>query len=72
MSDISARSRTTHEFKNHLTIILGFAELMLSDEELPKRHRDDLEEIRLAAQRALALMPEITMPFDDTPRKGEA
>jgi signal transduction histidine kinase len=72
MSDISARSRATHEFKNHLTIILGFADLLLSDEDLSTRHRADVEEIRLAAQRALALMPEITMPGDGAPSQGGA
>ena len=66
-----ARARRAHEFKNHLTIILGFSDLILSDDALSVRHRQDLEEIRLAAQRALALLPEIVAPIQaadgDTP-----
>jgi hypothetical protein len=48
-----------HQFKNHLSIIVGFSDLLLS--ELPEGdpgHADILE-IRKAARAAMALIPEL-------------
>jgi hypothetical protein len=44
-----------HALKNHMAIILGYADLLLDD--LPKGHphRGDVEEIRKAALAATAL-----------------
>jgi hypothetical protein len=48
-----------HQLKNHLSIIVGFCDLLL--EELPSadpRHADILE-VDKAARAAMALMPEL-------------
>jgi hypothetical protein len=48
-----------HQFKNHLAVIVGFCDLMLTD--LPgdaPQHRDVVE-VRKAAQSAMGLLPEI-------------
>jgi hypothetical protein len=48
-----------HRLKNHICIIVGFCELMLT--ELPPSDpcRKDLAEIHRAAQEAMAIMPEV-------------
>lgn len=51
-----------HELKNHLGIILGFAELMIADMPEDDRRRDDLQEIRKAALRALELLTRAATP----------
>ncbi|MEW6352278.1 MAG: PAS domain S-box protein [Thermodesulfobacteriota bacterium] len=38
-----------HDFNNLLAVVLGFSELMLSDEGFPSRYRDDLEKVYRAA-----------------------
>jgi signal transduction histidine kinase len=60
-----ADERARHDFKNQLSIIKGFAELLLSDvAETPQRRRD-LEEIHKAAVSALALLDRL-YPVADT------
>jgi two-component system cell cycle sensor histidine kinase/response regulator CckA len=44
-----------HDFNNLLTAILGYANLLAEDLEATDRRRDDVEEIRKAAQRAAGL-----------------
>src|SRR5207247_6421319 len=44
-----------HDFNNLLTAILGYCNLMLDDIPLDNPLRSDLEEIRLAGERAAAL-----------------
>ncbi len=39
-----------HDFNNILQVVLGYSELLLADEDLPKRRRDDLEKIFLAGK----------------------
>ena len=48
-----------HRLKNHIAIIVGFVELLLSEcpDDDPKRA--DLVEVHTAAQGAMALMPEV-------------
>jgi two-component system, cell cycle sensor histidine kinase and response regulator CckA len=48
-------SGVAHDFNNLLTVILGFAELMTADVDMPDRHARDLGEIVKAAQRASGL-----------------
>lgn len=48
-----------HEFKNQLGIILGFAEMLISEAEETDPRRDDYVEIQKAAQRAVELLPRI-------------
>ena len=40
-----------HEVNNMMTVVLGFADLMLASHTLPDEHRADTEEIRRAADR---------------------
>ena len=61
MSDTPAREgELVHQFKNHLSIIVGFCELLLAgSQEMDQRHQD-LIEIHKAAYAALALVPELS------------
>ena len=49
-----------HEFKNHLSVIIGFCDLLLRDlpEDDPKRA--DILEMRKAGHTAIALLPELS------------
>ena len=48
-----------HELNNQLTIILGFAELLLENLHDDDERRADVMEIRGAAEAALALVPQL-------------
>lgn len=52
--------RLVHEFKNHLSVIVGFCDVLLR--ELPEGDpkRADVNEIQKAGHAALALLPELT------------
>jgi hypothetical protein len=61
MSDEQAtESRLVHQFKNQLSIIVGFCELLLADYPPDDSHREDLMEIQKAANAAMAMMPELS------------
>lgn len=45
-----------HDFKNQLGIILGFADVLLTDMSPDDARRPDVEEIQKAATAALALL----------------
>ena len=45
-----------HALRNHLAIILGYAELLLQDAAPDDPRRDDFEEILKAARAALTLV----------------
>lgn len=49
-----------HEFKNHLSVIVGFCDLLLRDlpEHDPKR--TDILEMRKAGHAVIALLPELS------------
>ena len=49
-----------HAFKNHLSVIIGFCDLLLRDlpEDDPKRA--DILEMRKAGHTAIALLPELS------------
>jgi len=51
-----------HEFKNHLSVIVGFCDLLLA--ELPEGDpkRADLLEMHKAGRAALALLPRLLPP----------
>ena len=49
-------SKARHDFKNHLSIILGFAEILMGEAPAGDPRRADLEEIHRAASDALALV----------------
>ena len=48
-----------HRLKNHLTVVIGFAELLLQDLPAADTKRKDVAEIHLAASNALAEIPEL-------------
>lgn len=50
------RRELDHDLLNHLTIILGFADLLLQESTLDDPRRGDFQEIHRAAQSAVALM----------------
>jgi PAS domain S-box-containing protein len=52
-------SGVAHDFNNLLTVILGFAELVAEDGAVPTQHRQDLDEIIKAAQRATGLTKQL-------------
>jgi len=54
-----ADDRLVHEFKNHMAVVVGFCDLLLS--ELPPDHpmRTDLEQIHVASHAAIALLPRL-------------
>jgi hypothetical protein len=48
-----------HRLKNHLAIIVGFCDLLISETDDDDPKRKDLLEVHTAAREAMALMPEI-------------
>jgi signal transduction histidine kinase len=56
--------KTTHDVRNQLTIVRGFAELLLADMQHDDPRRGDVEEIHTAAQKALALVAAISDASD--------
>ncbi len=56
MADESALARWRHDLKNQLGIVLGFSELLLNELDPASAHRADIDEIHVAAERALELL----------------
>jgi hypothetical protein len=48
-----------HQLKNHLSIIIGFCDLLLGDLAGDDPKRVDIEEMRKAGQAALELLPNL-------------
>ena len=46
-----------HQLKNHLAIVVGFAELLLAEFQDDDPRRKDMVEIQTAAAAAMALLP---------------
>ena len=51
-----SHDKDRHDFKNQLSIILGFSEILLAEAADGDPRRGDLEEIHKAAAAALALL----------------
>ena len=49
-----------HQLKNHLSIIIGFCDLLLSELASDDPKREDIQEMRKAGQAALDLLPNVT------------
>lgn len=64
MSETTPGARWRHDLKNQLGIVLGFAELILEDQEPSSATRADLEEILKAARRAMDLVDAWEAPSD--------
>ena len=56
---VSREDEMVHRMKNHLTIILGFCELLLEEMPAEDAKRHDLMEIHKAATHALADIPDL-------------
>ncbi|MFA5907284.1 MAG: hypothetical protein WC815_00750 [Vicinamibacterales bacterium] len=61
-----------HDFKNQLGIILGFADVLLTDISPDDARRADVEEIQKAASAALALLALVFPELPVAEREGDA
>lgn len=60
---MSDNGSVAHRLRNQLSIILGFSNILIGQcPEADVTSREDLLEIRKAAETALALLPEIEQP----------
>lgn len=59
MNNRVVTSAWRHDMKNHLGIVLGFADLMLGEIEPDHPRRQDLEDIVTAVRAAMALLDEL-------------
>ena len=60
--------KNRHDFKNQLTIIRGFSEILLAGAAAGDPRRGDFEEIHKAATAALDLLARLYPAQADTPR----
>lgn len=60
--------KKSHDFKNQLAIIRGFAEILLAETAAGDPRRRDLEEIHKAAVTALDLLADLYPAHADTPQ----
>ncbi len=49
-----------HEFKNHLSVIVGFCDLLLREIPDDDPRRDDILQMHKAGHDAIALLPRLT------------
>lgn len=63
-ADLADLGDRIHELKNQLGVILGFAELLIDDCRADDRRSGDLEEIKHAAERAMAVVSQLGCRFD--------
>jgi hypothetical protein len=49
-----------HQLKNHLSIVIGFCDLLLGDLPQDDPKRVDIQEMRKAGQAALDLLPDLS------------
>ena len=59
-SGMPPESPLIHQLKNHLAIVIGFCDLLLSDLPKDDPKRGDIQEMRKAGQAALELIPELS------------
>jgi hypothetical protein len=52
-------SKVVHQFRNHLAVVISFADLLLLEMPESDPHRKDVLEILKAATSAMAMIPEI-------------
>lgn len=51
-----------HEFRNLLAVIVNYSELIAQEVEDPEAIKADIQEVRLAAERAIALTEKLPRP----------
>jgi hypothetical protein len=56
-----------HDFRNLLAVIVNYCELIAEETGDPEAVRADIQEIRLAAERAIALTDKLRRPPTPTP-----
>ena len=56
----ATRDRLLHEFNNHLSVIIGFCDLLLNDLPADDPKRADVLEMRKAGDAARALLPKFS------------
>ena len=61
-SEKLASRELVHEFRNLLAVIVNYCELIAEETSDPAAVKTDLQEIRTAAERALALTEQIPVP----------
>ena len=54
-----AESPLLHQFKNHLSIIVGFCDLLIAEIPETDPHHHDILEVHKAARAAMELLPEL-------------
>lgn len=69
---MSVDDKHRHDFKNQLGIILGFAEVLLTDTSPDDARRADVEEIQKAATAALALLALVLPELPVAEREDDA
>jgi hypothetical protein len=57
-------NQVMHELKNHLAVIVGFCDLLVSDAAADDPRTRDLLEVCRAARQAMAAIPEIARRLD--------
>ena len=62
-----ATRELVHEFRNLLAVIVNYCELIAEETSDPEAIKNDLNEIRTAAERALALTEKIPVPAKHPP-----
>lgn len=55
-------SEVIHQFRNHLAVVISFADLLLLELPEDDAHRTDVLEIHKAARAAMALVPALGHP----------
>ena len=65
-----ASRELVHEFRNLLAVIVNYCELISEETSDPEAVKNDLNEIRTAAERALALTDKIPVPPRHAPTES--
>lgn len=66
----TSEPKALHDFKNHLGVILGFADLLIRECAEGDPKRADLAEIRRSAEAAMRLLATIIKPEAESGEEG--
>ena len=56
-----------HEFRNLLAVIVNYSELIADETDNPEAIKADIQEVRTAAERAIALTDKLPRPGQPSP-----